>query len=214
MASQLGIYNGALLICGERFLSSLTENREPRYLLDHVWSENGVRACLEEGQCNFAMRTMQIDYDPAIAPTFGYNRAFNKPTDWVLTSSLCTDEYFRTPATRYWDEAAYWYADVDTIYVRFVSNDALYGLNLGEWPDSLLEFVKAHFASKIIKKLSNSEEEEDKVLKIREKAKLVAKSKAAMAEPTMFPARGSWSAARNRFPNRRDGGNTNGSLIG
>ena len=38
----------------------------------------------------------------------------------------------------------------------------------------------------------------------------------AMALPTAFLAQGNWSRARNRFPNRKDGGNPSGSgaLIG
>ena len=214
MTTQLTLYNDALMICGERFLASLTENREPRRLLDQVWATNGVRLCLEEAQWEFAMRTQQVDYDPAITPSFGYNRAFSKPTDWVLTSAVCVDEYFRTPATRYVDEAGYWYSDLDTIYVRYVSNDAFYGMDLNKWPDSFKEFVAAHFASKIISKISNSEREQDRVDKLREKMLSRAKNKCVMTGPTMFSAQGSWSRARNRFPNRRDGGNTGGSLIG
>jgi hypothetical protein len=41
----------------------------------------------------------------------------------------------------------------------------------------------------------------------------MAQSRAAMADPTMFPARGSWSRSRNAYPNRRDGGGR-GNLIG
>lgn len=214
MASQLGIYNGALLLCGERFLGSLTEEREPRRLLDHVWSENGVKTCLENGQWTFAMRSVQIDYDPSVEPDFGYSRAFQKPSDWVVTSSVCVDEFFRSPQTRYVDEAGYWYSDVDTLFVRFVSSGANYGMNLGAWPDSFTEYVKAHFASKIILKLSNSETEEERIYKLAEHLKRVAKNKSAMAEPTTFPARGTWSNSRNRFPNRRDGGGNTGPLIG
>lgn len=214
MTTQLSVYNGALLVCKERFLASLTEVREPRFLLDHVWSNGGVNACLERGQWFFAMRTIQIDYDPSIEPSFGYNRAFQKPDDWVLTSSLCTDEFFRDPLTRYFDEAGYWYSDLDTVYVRYVSNDLLYGLNLNKWPESFREYVEAHFAHKIVGKLSTSDMTEEKVDKIAKARLVTAKSRAAMADPTAFPAQGSWSRARNRFPNRRDGGGTTGSLIG
>ena len=214
MTTQLDIYNGALLHCGERFLASLTEQREPRRLLDRVWSSNGVKTCLEMGQWNFAMRTIQIDYDPSIEPSFGYNRAFSKPTDWVITTSLCSDEFFGQPLLRYTDEAGYWYSDLDTMYVRYVSSDINYGLNINQWPDSFREFVEAHFASKIILKLSNSEDELKRVEALRTKFLKTAKGKAAMAEPTSFPARGNWSKSRNRFPNRRDGGNSSGSLIG
>jgi len=213
MTTQLQPYNGALLHCGERFLSALTEEREPRRLLDQVWSSNGVRACLEMGQWNFAMRTIQIDYDTSIEPDFGYARAFTKPDDWVLTSSVCADEFFRSPLTRYTDEAGYWYSDLDTIYVRYVSDDNTYGNNLNEWPESFREFVEAHFASKVIMKLSNSEDELNRIMKVRLKLLETVKSRAAMALPTSFPARGSWGLARNRFPSGRDRGNT-GSLIG
>src|SRR5512135_2678159 len=214
MATQLDIYNTALLHCGERFLATLTEEREPRRLLDHVWSTGGVKACLERGQWNFAMRTDRVDFDPGVQPDFGYNRAFQKPDDWVLTSAVCSDEWFRSPLLRYVDEGGYWYSDLDTIYVRYVSNDARYGNDLGSWPQSFYEFVSAHFASRIILKLSNSEEELKRIMTMREKLLLEAKSRAAMAEPTSIPARGQWGLARNRFPNRRDSGGTTGNLIG
>ncbi len=214
MASQLSLYNGALLICGERFIAALTDETEPRRLLDNIWSDNGVKYCLEQGQWNFAMRTIQIDYDPSVAPSYGYNRAFTKPDDWINTAGVCTDEYFRTPLTRYIDEANYWYSDLDTIYIRYVSYDVNYGLNLNKWPETFREYVEHYFASKILLKLSNSEE---KVTALDKKVELklkIAKNKAAMAEPTTFPARGAWSNSRNRYPNRRDGGNINGDLIG
>lgn len=214
MATKLGVFNSALLLVGERFLASLSEEREPRRLLDHVWdTENGVRTCLEEGQWHFAMRTVQLDYDPDTQPDFGYNRAFVKPSDWVLTSAVCSDEFFRTPLTRYTDETGFWYSDIDTIYVRYVSDSADYGKDLGKWPESFREFVSAHFANRIALKLSN-DEVQSKMMKTRELLKRQAKGRAAMAEPTAFPAQGNWSRSRNRFPNRRDGGNTSGGLIG
>lgn len=214
MTTKLDIYNGALLLCGERFLNSLTENREPRRLLDRVWSSNGIKTCLEKGQWNFAMRTVQLDYDSSVEPDFGYNRAFEKPSDWVLTSSMCCDEFLREPLTRYWDEAGYWYSDLDTLYVRYVSDDALYGMDMNKWPDSFREYVEEFFANKIIRKLTNSNEEEAASMKRLKDKLLTAKSRAAMAEPTNFPARGAWSRSRNRFPNRRDGGGNTGNLIG
>lgn len=214
MTTQLDIFNNSLLLCGERFLASLTEEREPRRLLDQVWSSGGVRKCLEDGQWNFAMRTVQIDYDSGVEPSFGYNRAFSKPDDWVLTSAVCTDEFFRVPQIRYWDEANYWYSDVDTLYVRYVSNDALYGMNLNKWPESFREYVEEFFASKVIRKITNSDDEEKMcLLRLKEKLKH-AKSRAAMAEPTSFPATGNWSNSRNRYSGRRDGGNSSGNLIG
>ena len=215
MTTQLSLYNDALLLCGERFLASLTENREPRRLLDQVWASGGVKYCLEQGQWFFAMRTIQIDYDVTIEPTFGYNRAFQKPVDWVLTSAVCYDEFFRVPLTQYSDESGYWYASLDTIYVRYVSNDINYGMDLGIWPDSFREFVAAHFASEIVLKIAGSEETKKQVMELRKQRLKNAKSRSAMAEATSFPAQGSWSRARLRGGLRRDGiNNDTGNLIG
>jgi hypothetical protein len=211
MTTRLNLYNDALILAGERALGSLSEDVESRRLLDQVWNSNGVNKCLEEGQWHFAMRTVMVDYDPAISPGFGYRMAFTKPDDWVLTSALCSDEFFREPLLEYWDEAGYWYADLETIYVRYVSNDVDYGLDLNKWPDSFEEFVAAHFASRITLKLSGDESRWKAAIAFREQVKKTAKNKAAMAEPSLFPAQGSWTRARLRGK-RGDRGNTSGDL--
>jgi hypothetical protein len=215
---QLTLYNDALLLAGERFLASLTEEREPRRLLDQVWGQaadaDAVVACLEMGQWNFAMRTQQIDYDTNIEPGFGYARAFDKPTDWVGTCAVCEDEFMRVPLTRYFEESGFWYSDLDTIYVRFISKDTGYGFNDEMWPRIFHEVVAEYLCTRIIRKITNSDSEETESKKRLNEKLLRAKNLAAMAQPTMFPARGQWGLARNRFPNRRDGGNINGNLIG
>lgn len=198
---------------GERTLSSLTEDREPRHLLDTAYDGGAVDNCLEQAQWHFAMRTVQIDYDPGYDPDFGYRRVFTKPTDWIITSAICSDEYFRVPLTQYSDEAGLWYADEEIIYVRYVSNDASYGGNLNAWPISFCDFAAAHLASKIAMKIGGADML-NAALALREKHLKTARNRAAMALPTSFPAQGSWSLARQRFPGNRDGGNRGGSLIG
>lgn len=213
MTDRLKLYNDALLMCGERSLAALTEEREPRRLLDQVWNSDGVKKCLESGQWHFAMRGTRIDYDPDIEPDFGYRRAFSKPTDWILTAGVCSDEFFRVPLVQYFDEAGYWYSELDIIYVRYVSNDDAYGMDLNQWPESFEEFVAAHFASRIVLKLTNGESKFKTILALREKLKKEAKARAAMAEPTSFAAQGSWSRARLRGRVRGNNGNNGGSLI-
>src|SRR3990172_7607076 len=158
MADRLSLYNAALTFCGERVLASLTESREPRRLLDQVWDDGGVNLCLEAGQWRFAMRAVSLDYDPDITPAFGLIRAFAKPTDWRATSAVCSDEYMNTPLLQYVDEAGYWYADLDTIYVRYVSSDAAFGNNFSLWPTRFFDFAACHFATKIVLKLTSSQE--------------------------------------------------------
>lgn len=216
MTDRLSIYNLAMLNMGERPLASLTEDREPRRIMDQVWNTGGVQTCLEEGQWFFAMRTSQIDYDTDVQPPFGYNRAFSKPDDWLLTCGVCSDEFFRVPLLRYSDEAGYWYSDLDTIFVKYVSNDALYGMDLSRWPMSFVEFVAAHFAAKAMLKMTNDDDRLKSMIALRQRALNEAKNKGLMAQPTQFPAQGNWSKSRQRWNARRDGGNynTGGSLIG
>lgn len=220
MSNRLAIYNGALLLLGELRLASLTERREPRYLLDLVWNNGGVRFCLEQGQWHFAMRTSRFDYNASVTPAFGFNRAFDKPTDWVNTSGIFQDEFMDTPLTDYADEANQWFASLDQIYVRYVSDDASYGTDYANWPASFQDYVCAYFASKIVQKIPGAAGKvqfllgppgrEDKGWVNR--ALLIAKNKAAMALPTTFPTRGTWALARRAGRRNRDGGSTT-SLI-
>lgn len=220
---RLALYNGALMLAGETFLATLTEQREPRRLLDQVWDVGGVRACIEKAQWHFAMRAVRLDHDPAYARDWGYAYAFSKADDWVQTSAVCSDEFFRTPITSYQDEVGYWYADVDPIYIRYVSDDAAFGGNMSKWPASFCNFVKCYFASEILPKLAGDRAEQMRRIMgppgQPEKGQLhitfhMAKSSAAFGQPTQYPAQGAWSSARrgNRAGNR-DGGNR-GSLIG
>ena len=217
--SRLKIYNGALLICAERQLASLTEDRKPRHLLDLVWDDGGVRYCLEQAQWHFAMRASRLDYEPSITPDWGYQRAFTKPTDWVNTSGVFSEEYLRTPLVNYADEVGYWFCDLDEIFVKYVSDDTNYGADMARWPASFTDYVKAYFASRIIRDLPGGAAKVDDICNARSgvlaKNLMIAKNKAAMSQPATFPTRGSWAAARHYGSSlyRRDGGNT-GSLIG
>lgn len=219
--SRLRIYNGALLICQQRQIASLTVNEEARYLLDNVWNDGGVRYCLEQGQWRFAMRATKQTYDPSVTPSFGYSKAFPKPTDWVETSAVCQDPYFNTPLLQYADEVGYWVADLEDIYVKYVSDDANFGSNLALWPYSFTEYVKHYFAGRIVGKLSNSSDLVSRLLgqpgrpeKGQVHAALItAKNRDAMAGPATYPARGSWSGSRQGRGGRWDRGNPS-QLIG
>ncbi len=197
MTSRLLLYNDALTICGERSLASLTEEGEPRRLLDQQWDNNGIESCLERGQWKFAMRTVQLDADPSIDPDYGYQKAYVKPSDWVLTSSVCQDEYFNVPLLQYVDEQGHWYSEIEPIYVRYVSNDANYGRDLSNWPATFADYVAAYFASKIILKLTADDKKRDGVIKWADDKLMKAKSNDAMAGPQQFPAPGNWVQSRN-----------------
>lgn len=226
-ASRLQIYNDALLLLGQRGIANLTVNEEGRRLLDTVWNGSGegtggVQACLERGQWKFATRSSKFEYDTDVTPEFGFQFAFTKPTDWLETVAVCTDEYFRAPLLQYSDENQYWLASVNPLYIKYVSSDADFGGNLAIWPISFREYVVAHFAGKIVHKVapgmaekilgSDLSGEKNGVL---HSARLTAQNRDAWAGPTKTMAPGSWVQSRRRYGNSnwRDGGSRS-SLIG
>ena len=215
MADKLKVYNTALRYCKERNLGSLTEEREPRRLLDDSWGNGAVNACLEAAQWKFAVRTVQLDYDTSIDVEFGLRRAFPKPDDWVKTVAVCSDEYFDTPLLRYAHENNYWYADIDIIYVKFISNLTAYGNDLSLWPQSFSNYVSAYLANDIVGKLTHDEGTIQRVERQFETNKKSAKGKDAWNQPTSFPAPGAWATSRGRGGSSRgrDRGNRN-QLLG
>ena len=117
MADKLLLFNNALLLCGERTIGSLTEARESRRLLDAVYDGGANKTCLEAGLWNFATRSLKIEFDPSIDPDFGFQRAFEKPSDWCRTGTVSVDEYFGIPLKgfQFSDEGGFWFADIDTL---------------------------------------------------------------------------------------------------
>jgi hypothetical protein len=194
--TRLSLYNGALRHCGERLLASLTENREPRRMLDAAWDDNFVKGVLEDGQWGFACRSGMYDYSPSVEPTFGYRRAFNKPTDFVRTMAVCQDEYFKVPCTEYSDERGFWYADLDTLYIKYVSSDPSFGADMSLWPQSFVDYVEVKLATKIVVPLKQNSSALEKLLGLADMFLTKANSQNAMADPAKFPPQGSWVRAR------------------
>jgi hypothetical protein len=213
MPSQLSLYNGALLMLGERKLQSLTENREARRLLDTVWERDVVRECLEKGQWRFALRTQEIEYTPSIEPPFGYQYAFDRPDDLVGTAAVCSDEYFREPLLDYQLEGAYWFADINPIYVRYVSDDEQFGRDYSLWASSFTRVVEATMAEAIVERITQ-DKEQWKIIRAKMKDYLTdAKSGDVMEEPTKFPPPGSWVRSRRGRRSALDRGSRT-NLIG
>lgn len=210
-ATQLGLYNEALRIIGERRLASLAESREPRRVLDDIWNDGAVDACLEQGLWNFAMRAVKVTASAAV-PAFGYSYTFDKPTDWIRTAGLSLSETFNPPSTDYMEEAGLIFANATPIYLRYVSNSTSYGKDYNLWPQSFTKFVAAFLASEAILTLSQNEKRQDYAMKLFLLRRSEARSRDAMNEAVAFPPQGGWQRARMGHTHR-DRGNR-GSLIG
>jgi len=196
MTTRLQLYTDALRVCGERRLASLTEAREPRRLLDDAWDAGAIDYCLEQGLWNFATRAVKLAYSPSVTPDFGYARAFARPSDFIRTAAMSADEYFSVPLRAYEDTGGYWFADLDEIYVKYISNDAAYGADLSLWPETFSRWVGHYLASEIGPKLTAAQSRMEKMERDARRALVDARSKDAIADPTRFPPSGSWVGAR------------------
>ena len=217
--NQLAIYNKALEILGERSLASLSENREPRRVLDQIWPDV-VNYCLNEGYWKFALRTAEMLYDPSIQPPFGFQRGWALPGDWIRTCKVCVDEFLTVPLTMYAIEAGVFYSDWDYTFVQYVSNDATYGANLALWPEAFTMYAACYMASRACKRITQSEAEQVRLVGDNGKKGLLhtlktdALSKDAMELPTQFLPRGAWTTARSGFGTTRRDGGSRAALLG
>lgn len=203
--TKLQLYNGALRMCEERKLASLSEDREPRRLLDDVWTDDPIRRWLGAGQWQWATRTYMLDYDPDIEPDFGYLRAFAHPDDYVRTCAISAFDRFDPALTAFRDEAGYWFADMDVLYVAIVSDDDDYGRDYSKWPEAFSEYAQADLACKINPRLTGSRVATGDLMKERQRLLKVARGEDGVNRPTTFFSPGSWTNARRgtNFDRRR-----------
>jgi hypothetical protein len=194
-ATRLGLYNSALRHLGERKLASLTEDRKPRRALDGAYDEN-LAHCLEQGLWNFAMRVQAIPASASTTPMFGFTYAFQKPDDWVRTLIISGSETLDGPDLELRDEQGFWFSNYDTLYVKFVSNDPAYGLDLSLWPQTFADYVAARLAWLICDPLNQDMNKQARLDKVVQVMKVDARAKDAMNEPPQFPPVGAWVRAR------------------
>lgn len=197
MTTKLELFNGALLELGERNLASLSENREPRRLLDAVWDTGAVKFCLNAGQWKFATRSAMLESSPSVTPGIdGYSLAYEIPGDFIRTVAFCSDGYFNSPILGYQQDAGFWFTDVEPIYIRYVSNDADYGGDLSLWPPNFVLYVQAYLASRIVKRNNQNKTEWQDLMRLTEIRLKAAKASDAMEGPTVFPPTGAWVRSR------------------
>lgn len=195
MTTQLFIYNEALGHLGERSLASLTENREPRRVLDSYWSDV-VAYTLQQAYWRFAIRTVQQDASTTIVPAFGYNFAFNYPNDWIRTRLVSTSPDLDPPLLQYRDENNFIYANATPLFWSYVSSDPQYGMNIGAWPEFFVDYVGVRLARYACLRITNDKELKEALKKDEDKARRTAKAETAMDDPPGLPPVPYWARAR------------------
>lgn len=199
--TQLALYNQALRLVGEPALTTLTDNRPERYALDPIWDEDPIKQILEEAQWSFATRTLEWNYDSSVTADFGFKYAFTKPSNYVRTAAICSDEFFQEPITAFADENNYWFCEYETIYIKYVSDSELFGRDYSLWSELFRNCVASKMASELAISLTKSQTIMDARKKELKDYIRDAKSLDSMNQPTRFMPPGNWTRSR-RSSNR------------
>lgn len=194
-ASRLSIFNKALRWLGERQLASLTEKREPRYLLDVEW-QDAILYVLSQGYWKHAIRNIQANAEPNQTPNFGYIFAFLKPDDWVATFQVADNTIYQPLLREYDDQNNYWYSWISPIYVKYVSNAPQFGLNEAMWTPGFVEYLAVYLAQLIAPRITQNQDKIAFVDKNVKRLRAQGLSKDAMDLPPGKPSYGTWVMSR------------------
>jgi hypothetical protein len=197
VATQLGLYNLALSLMGDRGLHpslGLAEDRPARLALDDVYAGPPTLTdqCLEMGLWRFAKRTVSIAASGSPSPGFSY--AFPRPTDCIRPFGFWTEATRSTPLRDMDSEGSVWSANITPIIVSYISNHASYGGLLTAWPATFTEYAACRLARLAAPRIKA--EAVDSLLKEEARRLADARSHSAMEGPTVEAPLGRWARAR------------------
>lgn len=196
---ELGL--GTISATGGEDLQSLT-------LAQHY--DETVLYCLEQGYWNFATQAVQLATEGGTVQ-FGYTYPYPKPAGWRRTVRVAANDRFWPPFEDYEDANNQIHADVNPLYMSFISTDG--GLNLTRWPETFALYVSCELGRRACKQLGGSQEVFDRIEERTKISREDALSKDAMNEGVRYAPEGRWVQARRRGWGRSDRGNR-GSLTG
>lgn len=150
--SKLALYNDALLLVGERQLSSLSEDHEPRYLLDSAWDLGATDYCLTAVKPVSQRTTVKLN-TPATSSAHGLDSVHTLPSDCVALVGVYLDEKLDQPITRFIQEGSTIACEFATVYVRYVTN----GNDVSTYDVIFAEVVSAYLARKVVGKIAPDE---------------------------------------------------------
>jgi len=146
--TKLALYNNALITLGQRVLSSESEAREPRYVLDAIWNMGAVDYCLELVKPRFATRTSKLTSSTA-SSQHDLDNVYSLPSDYIATVGVYSDAELTQEITRFIVEGSTLACDYATVYLRHVYSGASYAT----WPASFAQVVSAYLASRAAVKI-------------------------------------------------------------
>lgn len=148
---QLGIYNDALLLVGERALDNITEAREPRYKLDAAWDLGAVDFCLELIKPRFATLTAKLN-TPSASSVHDLDSVHTLPSTYVTVVGVFSDAKLDQKIERYFIEGNTLVCEYATVYLRYTSDSASNAIST--WSPSFARVVSAYLSRDIANRLN------------------------------------------------------------
>jgi hypothetical protein len=123
MATEVSICSNALLMLGDKAISSFTENSARASLAANLWPD--VRDDILRAKPWTCARKRALLARDLTAPAFGFQYRFLKPSDWLRTIQVGEDY----DDVAFADEDGYILADVDPLPIKYtyqLTNPAKY----------------------------------------------------------------------------------------
>ena len=160
-ASKLGLYQDALQIIGQRQLTGLTEDREPRHILDNAYDNDAIAYCLEIVKPVFSRITTKLS-SPSTSAQHALDSVHTLPSDYLDIVKVYSDDKLDQEIERYIIEGNTLACEYGTIYLRYVSDTHI--TSFTNWTSTFSHIVSAYLAREISKKLAPTQYEESNTL--------------------------------------------------
>ncbi|SDH08458.1 hypothetical protein [Pelagibacterium luteolum] len=192
---RLRQYNGALQMLGQTRIANLSVNEKSRRELDAAWDEAN-EYMLSKGLWNFAIRSSEMAFDDDVEPVSGYRYAIKIPDDFVRIVTLSATGFADQEMERYQNENGYWFCDYSEAFLRYVSYDAEYGMDLGKWPPAFALAHQAYLAFKSGLPVTGDKGTRNDVWGLHKRLLSEAKVSDAIEQPVARRPAGRWARAR------------------
>lgn len=191
-ADWLRVYNHALSLLRLPHLVSIDDNSQARATLDNAVNSGAVTTALLETNWDFAYKSVKMTYNPSYDPAWGFQYAFDLPSDFFRPDQISADPDFTYPQD-YYIERGKLFAYVQDIYLRYVAEDVL--TTPAMWPEYFSNIVAAEIA---VRCGALPDADLNFALDQQKGIKSKAKILDAQTNPPQKIAEGSWNRARNR----------------
>lgn len=204
--TKLQLYIRACILMEQMPVSTVSDNVEVRRRLDDHY-DDVLAWVMEQGFWRTGLRTAELALNTGVAAAFGFEYAHDIPTDFVKQYVVSASDALHPPldgqsnVKPYRMEGGYVWANTTPIYMRYLSNDAAYGLDLTLWTEGMANGCAHELAARAAPVVTGSTEKADKLHE--EATGLISRAATfdAMQQPTMATREGRWTG--NRFASRR-----------